>query len=508
MTGHEETPATATNTILDVDIGIRVDRPIYFIRPLQVAFIVLVATLVTGLAANSFAYDSPWVGVGLWVSVAVALHTAFAARTVPWIPGVIALVALGQWVLAAWAGYHVPPPVYTLAMALPADEYFRFAVPATALFVLGLYLPLWRLGRRVPRPVTPILPPDFVRTCDIMIAVGVIASIVQSFGMPYTLRYAVVLIEYLAFVGALGLTLARADGWGWRLGGVLALRALLSTSDGMFQELLLWVAYSFVLLAFVRRWRARTLVAITVIGVTGMGALNEIKRDYRLQLEENADLSVDERVDALGHAFANQMVEPFGPFNGRSLSRSIARINQGWIISRTMYWTPTREPYAHGETLMIALRSVLVPRVVDPNKFYAGGNYFTRFTGVPLHGTSMNLSPPGEMYANFGPTGGLVGVFLFALGLGLLYGVFARWAMDSPLWWAWAPYVMLYTMQAETGIGEAVNHVARSFLILLVVVWVVPAWKSLRRWHPIVRHFRELGSARKASYTLPRPRQS
>ncbi len=112
------------------------------------------------------------------------------------------------------------------------------------------------------------------------------------------------------------------------------------------------------------------------------------------------------------------------------------------------------------------------------------------------------------MYANFGPTGGLVGVFLFALGLGLLYGVFARWAMDSPLWWAWAPYVMLYTMQAETGIGEAVNHVARSFLVLMVVVWVVPAWKSLRRWHPIVRQLREFGSARKATYMLPRPRQS
>ncbi len=212
----------------------------------------LVATLVTGLSANAFAYDSPWVGVGLWVTVAVALHTAFAARTVPWIPGVIALVALGQWVMAAWVGYHVPPPVYTLAMALPADEFFRYAVPASVLFVLGLYLPLWRLGRRAPRRVTPILPPDFVRTCDIMIGVGVIASIAQSFGIPFTLRYAVVLIEYLAFVGALGLTLARADGWGWRLGGVLALRAVLSTSDGMFQELLLWTG----LLACIARVRA------------------------------------------------------------------------------------------------------------------------------------------------------------------------------------------------------------------------------------------------------------
>ena len=180
----KEMPSAAANAILANDLFVRPDRPIYFIRPLQVAFIVVIATLVTGLSANAFAYDSPWVGVGLWLTVAVALHTAFAARTVPWIPGVIALVALGQWVMAAWAGYHVPPPVYTLAMALPADEFFRYAVPASALFVLGLYLPLWRVGRRVPRRVTPVLPPDFVRTCDIMIGVGVIASIAQSFGDP------------------------------------------------------------------------------------------------------------------------------------------------------------------------------------------------------------------------------------------------------------------------------------------------------------------------------------
>jgi hypothetical protein len=482
-------------------------RRVYFLPLHYWMFIVVIATLLSALAANGFVHDSPWVGVGVWVAVVVTLHTAFIARAVPWIPGVIALIAMIQWVLAAWAGYHVPPPLYTLAMAVPASEYFGYAVPATVLFALGLYLPLWRIGRGLPGRATPVLPSDFVRTCDIMIAVGVTASLAQSGGIPFSLRYAVVLIEYLAFVGALGLTLARADGWGWRLGGVLLLRAILSTNDGTFQELLLWATYSFVLLAFVLRWRARTLVLITVVAVIVMGALDEIKLDYRVQLAENPDLSLDERLAALGHAFSNQIEEPLGPFSGRSLSRSVARANQGWIISRTMYWTPTREPYAHGETLLAALHSVLVPRIIDPNKYVAGGSYFTRFTGVSLRGTSMNLSPPGEMYANFGPKGGLIGVFVFALGLGLLYGMFARWAMDSILWWAWAPYVMLYTMQAETGIGEAVNHVARSLLVMVVVVWVVPAWTSLRRWQPLMRRLRELGRGRLVAYPAIRPPQ-
>jgi hypothetical protein len=236
---------------------------------------------------------------------------------------------------------------------------------------------------------------------------------------------------------------------------------------------------------------------ISLAGLIAMGAMNQIKLDYRVWLAENPDVSLNDRVDAMGHALANQLEQPLGPFTGRALSRTVARVNQGWIISRIMYWTPTREPYAEGETLIAALRAVALPRVLDPDKYVAGGSYFTRFTGVSLRGgTSMNLSAPGEMYANFGATGGLIGVFVFALGLGLLYGMFARWAMDSILWWAWAPYVMLYTMQAETGIGEAVNHVARTLLVMVVVMWLVPAWKSLRRWQPLIRRLRELRSAR------------
>jgi hypothetical protein len=320
-----------------------------------------------------------------------------------------------------------------------------------------------------------------------MVVVGMVASAVQNFGVPVSVQYALLLVGYLSFVGAFGLVLARAAGWGWRLAAVLGLRIVLSSSDGMFHEMLLWTAYTFVLLGFVFRWRARTIVALSLAGAVALGALNQLKVSYRAQLDDNPYMHFDQKVTALGSAFAGQIREPTGAFTGTSLSRTIARINQGWIIARILYWVPSREPYAGGETLENAVRATLVPRIVDPTKYVAGGYYFTRFTGVPLYGSSMNLSTAGEMYANFGRAGGMIGTFLFAIALGLLYRVFARWALDSPLWWAWAPYVMLYTMQAETGIGEAVNHVARSFLVMMVVVSVVPGWKNLRRWDPLIR---------------------
>jgi hypothetical protein len=483
--------APASNTILAPRPQEATGVPrYYFIPEWYWAFMVMVALLVALAVSSGYRNDSPWIGVGVWTAVVVAIHTSLAGRAAPWIPGLIALIAMLQWVLGAWAGYHIPPPIWTMAMAVPSEEYFGYAVPATVLFVFGLYLPLWKIGRHLPRRSTPVLPPDFVRTCDIMVIVGMIASVVQSLGVPVSLQYALLLVGYLGFVGAFALVLAKTEGWGWRLAAVLGLRLVLSSSDGMFHELLLWVAYSFILLGFVFRWRARTIAPIAIAGVVMMGALNQLKVSYRAELDAMPDMRYDRRVAALGSAFAGQIREPTGAFTGTSLSRTVARVNQGWIIARVLYWVPAREPYAEGETLENAVRASLVPRVIDPTKYVAGGYYFTRFTGVPLYGSSMNLSTTGEMYANFGRAGGMIGTFLFAIGLGLLYRVFARWALDSPLWWAWAPYVMLYTMQAETGIGEAVNHVARSFLVMMVVVSTVPAWKNLRRWQPLMRRLR------------------
>jgi hypothetical protein len=223
---------------------------------------------------------------------------------------------------------------------------------------------------------------------------------------------------------------------------------------------------------------------LATAALVAMGMLNELKITYRIEIGENADMGMTERAGILGDAVANQFHQPTSAFHDLGLSHTVARINQGWIISRTLNWVPAREPFAHGETLMTAIRAAILPRILDPGKYMAGGYwYFERFTGLSMRQTSMNLSVAGEMYANFGREGGLVGVFCFGVLLGLVYRAFGRWGIENPLWWAWAPYVMLYTMQAENGIGEAVNHVIKSAVVMVAFMAVVPAWAVLRQWH-------------------------
>jgi hypothetical protein len=114
----------------------------------------------------------------------------------------------------------------------------------------------------------------------------------------------------------------------------------------------------------------------------------------------------------------------------------------------------------------------------------------------------MDLSVAGETYANFGYWGGLLGVFIFGAFIGTIYRVFLRWGYRSRLWWAWAPYVLLYATRAENSIAEVTNHVAKSALVMLAVILLLPAWAMLRR--PLrARLVRALRLSARSKATVP-----
>jgi hypothetical protein len=365
-------------------------------------------------------------------------------------------------------------------MALPPPDYFAYAVPVTITFALGMYLPMWRLGTTAKVPRSAVEPRDFRVTCDIMIVIGMISFFFIT-RVSLNVRFVITLLTYLAFIGAYGLMMVSAKGWVWKLSAVMAIRVAMSTSEGLFHDLLLWVVYTGALIIFTKRVKVRVILLIALAGTFFVGVLDEAKFAYRNEIRANPDMTVPERFEALGQLIVEQSQLPVETFTGDALSHFVTRLNQGWIIARIMYWVPVQEPYANGETIVNAFRAALIPRVLDPGKYEAGGIvYFERFTGFHLYNTSMNLGVAGEMYANFGLLGGIVAAFLFGIGIGFVYRIFFVLAQSSIFWWAWAPYVLLYSMQAENGIGEGVNHVAKAFVVMLGVLYTIPAWRTLR----------------------------
>ncbi len=452
---------------------------LFYLRPGQWSIITYIAGAAAFALISLYEKDSMWIGIGIFAAVAVALHTFMVARLVPWIPGMVAVVAFIQWVIAPWVAYYVPPDATVFEMAQTAADYFAYAVPVTLLFTIGMYLPMVRVGRSVPERRVINEPKSFRATCDWMIGLGTVGFLLLPH-MPLAYRYSMELTTYLAFVGAFGLMLVNQKGWWWRILFVLAIRMAISTGSGLFHEFMLWLAYSAALWIYARRVRGRTVLFLLVVGGFFVGVLDEAKLEFRKQIALAPDMSVSDRFAALGTAVGSQAQEPVKTFTGAALSHFVTRLNQGWIIARVMYWVPVQEPYANGETLINAFRAALIPRMLDPGKYEAGGGeYFERFTGFTLYNTSMNLSVAGEMYANFGFYGGMIGSFFFGFGLGLIFRQFARAAERSVLWWAWAPYVMLYAMMAENGIGEGVNQIAKSALVMIAAVTFIPGWQNL-----------------------------
>lgn len=463
-------------------------RRILFVTRDSINRAIFVSLVVAVALSPWYANESLWIGVGLLLIGTIGWHGLAASKSVPWIPGLIAAVAAAQWVFIPWIAYHVPPSFAAFAMAVPPPEYFSYAVPATVALVLGLYLPLLRLPVESSRPAK--LLPDhqpsseqFKRAFDALVIMGIIVRVVLMPFVPTSLRFAATLVWQLGLVGALGLILIRAPGWPLRSAAVLIVQASYASADGMFHDLLLWLAYFTATIAFSFKLRSRQLALLIAMATLMVFALNGIKQEYRAAIGRQ-QLSLVARGRLLVDQFAKELRDPAGLFSGKRLSYNVTRLNQGWIISRTLDRVPNIEPFARGETILSGVQASLLPRALFPDKLMIGrGQNFERFTGVPLRvGTSMDLSLAGEMYVNFGRWGGIVGVFLFALGLGFLFRLLALWAVDSSLWWAWAPFLVLPVMKAESSLAEGLNHLVKASVVMVLVISVQPVWTALRRW--------------------------
>ena len=445
----------------------------------QVAVLAAIAAAV--VVEPAYANDSLWLGPGVVLMVLIGWHAVVAGRRLPWIPGLALATAALQWVIAPWISYHIGASFPLFEMVVPATQYFSFAVPALAALTVGMLGVLRRPGRGAP-PIIKANGPvtlRFRRTCDTMVVVGVATQLVVAPMLGGgSLAFVGVLVGNLGFVGALALLLARAPRWPIRVLAVLGAQALVSAASGMFHDLVLWSAYFGLTLMYAYRLRGRTIAVLIGAGLAAIMVLNVVKREFRQSLATTQEGLIG-RAALLGSTMAE---DPESAYQGSGFKFNVTRLNQGWIIARVLYWVPNREPFARGETISASIRATLLPRILDPNKLELGGHtYFERFTGTHLLGTSMDLSVAGEMYANFGYWGGLLGVFLFGVFVGLVYRVFVRWGYHSHLWWAWAPFVLLYSTRAENSLAEVTNLVVKAGIVMTAIIAVVPAWAMLRQ---------------------------
>jgi hypothetical protein len=398
-------------------------------------------------------------------------------------PHIALFMALLQYVIAPWLSIQYPPldPSYEIGQGI--HRYLSYAVPVVVALALS-----WGLGLTKLRPPPRVQAPpsrQLLWDLDILLALGFAASILAPRFGKTNFAFVFLLLGNLRFVGVYGRMICRGPGWFWRLALVLAVEVLLAAESAMFHTLILWALWTFSIwiYTFKPSWRAVLLAG--ALSMLLIPALQESKWQLREVTWEDPDQQVSMGktlsrtslwlsflYQSLGHTLHGALDEDF-------VSDTVMRYNQGWIIYRVMQHVPDTEPYAEGETLKSALAGSILPRFLAPNKAIVGGRAnMEKYAGVILtETTSMNLGYAGEMYANFGLNGGVIGCACYALAFALLFRFVCRQAFKSPLWWAIMPYIGFSALKAEDGIYEVVNWTVKSCIVVVAIILLLPAFR-------------------------------
>ncbi|OIO35919.1 MAG: hypothetical protein AUJ72_06250 [Candidatus Omnitrophica bacterium CG1_02_46_14] len=447
-----------------------------FLELIMIAFVSVGATF---LFAPIFKqYGTFWLCFGLWLTCFVFIHLCVLASRCLIMPEFICFVACINWLLAPALSYIYPPNFSLYAMSVSPEDYFSYVTPAVIALWIGIHTPLRLQSRGSDSTFENLKLSRHDRMImDCFIIVGFFTQLIRSYlpGNQSGLGFLYYVIEELRFVGAFSYLFTRTKGWVLRISLIYILFFIQLSAGGVFYEFILWAGYLFISIAYIRRWRWRLTIYLVILIIL-VTVFNSAKVEYRSQLS-SGQLKWHQRIEMLGNIYISQFKKRI---ERSDLGDDLVRWNQGWIISRVIYVVPREEPFALGKTIQDAIVAAIYPRIFKSDKVEIGSqSFFAQYTHLNLSsGTSMALSSVGEMYANFGRLGGTIAMYLYGFLIGFIFSRFARLAKKNIMWWAWAPFVMLTTLEAEWNVADVLNHVTKSLLVMLVLLFFIPAMRS------------------------------
>lgn len=452
----------------------------------------LISAVSGGLVMWFTAGISPWIGITVGSVTLVTYHFAHASPLMISLPHLAILIAALQYVFGPWASDRWPPnnPVYWIGERLPL--YLSYAGPVMLAMIVGWGCAMVRLNpaRRFKNAPTSRL----LLELDVLFAAGIAAAVMRGFIPIPGLGFAFLLLSNLRYVSVFGRMLVQGPNWGSRLALVITAEVITATGSTMFHDLVLWSLWILVIWLYCFRPRPTVILALVAVGLIVLPALQQAK----WQLREGDEPIGDEAVTSSGSsqrqigAWLSYLIPALEQTITLNLDPDfigdmVVRYNQGWIINRVMAYVPEATPYAEGETLNDALIAAVLPRVIAPNKVVAGGREkMLRYAGIELgEGTSMNLGYAGEMYANFGLAGGVIGCGMYAFSFGMIFRLIARRAFYEPLWWSIVPFLFYGVLKSEDDVAFVLNYTTKGVIVLVAISFFLPAFrrKLLERVH-------------------------
>ncbi|HET9058226.1 MAG TPA: hypothetical protein VFN30_15385 [Chitinophagaceae bacterium] len=386
------------------------------------------------------------------------------------------LLSVFQCLVMPAVVYHVYNDDYYVKrlrfnMVVEKEAYFAYMLPAILALIIGLKFPLKGIKSFLGTP-------DFYKTSVfnikeylrgkektgiVLIGVGVGFGVFELI-LPQSLSYIFFLFSKLIYVGIMYVYFSESKDRNIYLAGGLILALAQSLLSGLFGELVFLSALSFLLIMLGKKINFTKSIVLLVIGSFLVILIQSAKGGYRKVVWRDSEA---DKVSTFTDVIFGKLTNIDELFDARNTFSMVARFNQGMLVAKVMDYVPKVTPYQDGKTIWLSLTASFVPRYIWEDKPEAGGHAnMLLFTGYKIEGYSMNVSPYGEAYGNFGKMGGIIYMFFYGLFFNFVFYKALQYSQRKPTVLLWLPYLFLYSIQIETDTLLTVNSIIKNTIFI------------------------------------------
>ncbi|MBS4065371.1 MAG: hypothetical protein KGZ74_12465 [Chitinophagaceae bacterium] len=400
------------------------------------------------------------------------------------------LLAIFQCLLMPAVVYHVYNDDYLVRalrydMTVTADVYYGFMFPAILMMIIGMKLPtIFKRSYAQRFKIAVAIVKNYLKGKGnlgvLLIIIGFVTTLMKNF-ITGQLAYVVYLLSLLLYVGTLYTYFSDHRLRVWYLAGggfVITAGAL---AQGMFGELVYVTVLVVLLILLEQKVKTWVKYVVTIFGFIAVIVLQSVKADYRRITWYGIDRGDQSNTEAFFNLVLERLSAPERFYDPELIFPTINRFNQGMLVGKVLDHVPNRAPFAEGETIFLSLAATFVPRVMWPDKPTAGGHYnMERFAGFRIEGVSMNISPMGEAYGNYGVEGGIFFMFVYGLFFAMLIVLLMNYVKKRPTIILWFPILFLNSVQIETDILMVLNSLIKNILFVAFCYWAANKFLRLK----------------------------
>lgn len=225
-------------------------------------------------------------------------------------------------------------------------------------------------------------------------------------------------------------------------------------------------------------------IATGIVGVVALAFIGSawtvVKPAFRTEISEGGGMQTTSLGRSAQFQNLGRLLGELGPDDlVLGLDPLFRRVAYTDYFALTMDFVPAHRPYDRGALWGEAVRHVLTPRLLFPNKARLSSDsevtmrYTGQFLASDAQGTSISIGYVGESYADFGPVGMFGVILLLGFGWGSAYGYFLKRSPVPLVGIAFSLVVLLGAYQFEMASIKLLGGVVTKFVVLaLVTRWL------------------------------------